>query len=164
VHAEELERLSAAANSFEQQAQFRQAQDQWSKALQLLPRESTQAFWVRDHLQNLQVAANHAAAQHAKAKWAGKLGPLAPIALVLLKAKTVFLTIFKLKFLLSLGVFMAFYWKIYGVKFGLGFAIMILIHEMGHFIDIKRRGLPADMPAFLPGLGAYVSWTALGVS
>jgi Zn-dependent protease len=34
---------------------------------------------------------------------------------------------------------------------------------MGHFIDIKRRGLPADMPVFLPGLGAYVRWQALGV-
>jgi Zn-dependent protease len=35
---------------------------------------------------------------------------------------------------------------------------------MGHFIDIKRRGLPADMPMFLPGFGAYVKWNALGVS
>jgi Zn-dependent protease len=35
---------------------------------------------------------------------------------------------------------------------------------MGHFIDIKRRGLPAEMPVFLPGLGAYVRWQALGVS
>src|SRR5277367_6872249 len=35
---------------------------------------------------------------------------------------------------------------------------------MGHYIDIKRRGLPAEMPVFLPGLGAYVCWHALGVS
>jgi Zn-dependent protease len=38
------------------------------------------------------------------------------------------------------------------------------MHEMGHFIDIKRRGLPAEMPVFLPGLGAYVRWSAIGVS
>src|SRR5262249_48881804 len=31
-------------------------------------------------------------------------------------------------------------------------------------IDIKRRGLPAEMPMFLPGLGAYVKWAAMGVS
>ncbi len=49
-------------------------------------------------------------------------------------------------------------------KFGIGFAVLILVHEMGHFIAIKRRGLPADMPVFLPGLGAYVRWAALGVS
>ena len=38
------------------------------------------------------------------------------------------------------------------------------MHELGHFIDIKRRGLPAEMPVFLPGLGAYVRWSALGVT
>ena len=59
---------------------------------------------------------------------------------------------------------MAFYWALYGPKFGLGFAILILVHEMGHYIDIKRRGLPAEMPMFLPGLGAYVRWAAMGVS
>jgi Zn-dependent protease len=72
--------------------------------------------------------------------------------------------LFKLKFLLSLGPFVALYWTLYGAKFGVGFAILILVHEMGHFIDIKRRGLPADMPVFLPGLGAYVRWDAIGVS
>jgi hypothetical protein len=50
-----------------------------------------------------------------------------------------------------------------GWAFGLGFAALILVHEMGHYIDITRRGLPADMPVFLPGLGAYVRWRALGV-
>jgi Zn-dependent protease len=59
---------------------------------------------------------------------------------------------------------MGFYWTLFGAKFGIGFAGLILIHEMGHFIDIKRRGLPAEMPVFLPGLGAYVRWQALGVS
>jgi Zn-dependent protease len=72
--------------------------------------------------------------------------------------------VFKLKFLLSFAAFFAFYWAAFGLKFGLGFASLILLHEMGHFIDIKRRGLPAEMPVFLPGLGAFVRWQALGVS
>jgi len=88
---------------------------------------------------------------------------LAPPAIVLVKGKSL-LALFKLKFLLSLGAFAGFYWALYGVKFGLGFAILILVHEMGHFIDIRRRGLPAEMPVFFPGLGAYVRWTALGVT
>lgn len=71
--------------------------------------------------------------------------------------------VFKLKFLLSFVAFVGFYWAAFGVKFGIGFAVLILLHEMGHFIDIKRRGLPAEMPVFLPGLGAYVRWQALGV-
>jgi len=41
--------------------------------------------------------------------------------------------------------------------------VLILIHEMGHYIEIKRRGLPADMPVFLPGLGAFVRWQAMGI-
>jgi Zn-dependent protease len=53
---------------------------------------------------------------------------------------------------------------LFGWRYGVGIAVCILIHEMGHFIDIKRRGLPAEMPVFLPGLGAYVKWNALGVT
>jgi Zn-dependent protease len=71
--------------------------------------------------------------------------------------------IFKLKFLLSFVAFFGVYWAMFGAKFGIGFAVLILLHEMGHYIDVKRRGLPADMPVFLPGLGAYVRWQALGV-
>ena len=93
--------------------------------------------------------------------WVRKLGPLAPLAIVLVKGKSL-LALFKLKFLLSLGAFAGYYWALYGAKFGVGFAILILVHEMGHFIAIRRRGLPAEMPVFFPGLGAYVRWTALG--
>jgi len=92
------------------------------------------------------------------------LGPLAPIAIVLAKSKTLLLAIFKLKFLFSLFAFMGVYWTLFGPAFGVGLAVLILVHEMGHYIDIRRRGLPADMPVFLPGLGAYVRWQALGVT
>jgi len=163
VHASELQGLAATAKRLEEQHQFLQARDHWLKALALLPRESSQAEWIRDNARKLELAASQSVPQ-TSSRWVNKLGPLAPIALVLVKGKTLFLTIFKLKFLLSLGAFMAFYWTLYGAKFGIGFAALILIHEMGHFVDIKRRGLPAEMPVFLPGLGAYVRWQALGVS
>src|SRR5207302_7668127 len=97
VHAEELDRLSAAAKVLESQSQWQQAREHWLQALPLLPRESTQAVWVQDHARQLQIAANQASDQQTKNKWASKLGPLAPIAIVLVKAKAVFLTIFKLK-------------------------------------------------------------------
>ena len=108
-------------------------------------------------------SARPAAQAEAKSKWASKLGPLAPLAIALSKAK-VLLAVFKLNFLLSLAAFIGVYWALWGLKFGLGFVGLIFLHEMGHFIDIKRRGLPAEMPVFLPGLGAYVRWQALGVS
>jgi Zn-dependent protease len=96
--------------------------------------------------------------------WAKRLGPLAPLALLLAKAKTLIFAIFKLKFLFSFAAFLGIYWALYGAWFGIGFAIMILLHELGHFVEIKRRGLPAEMPVFLPGLGAYVKWQAMGIS
>jgi Zn-dependent protease len=96
--------------------------------------------------------------------WAKRLGPLAPLALLLAKGKALLVALLKLKFLFSFVAFLGIYWAIYGAWFGIGFAVMILMHEMGHFLEVKRRGLPADMPVFLPGLGAYVKWQALGVS
>jgi Zn-dependent protease len=164
VHAEQLARLAAAAKFAEERNEFAQASGHWVKASELLPKESTQAEWIRDKVRALELSAKEQENQATRSGWMKKLGPLAPIAIVLVKGKAVLLTIFKLKFVLSLGAFMGFYWTLYGAKFGVGFAALILIHEMGHFIDIKRRGLPAEMPVFLPGLGAYVRWQALGVT
>jgi len=134
------------------------------RALRLLPAESRQAEWIRRHASELQRAAVQAETPSQPGNWAKRLGPLGPVAVLLVKGKGLLTAIFKLKFLLSLTAFVGVYWALYGAWFGAGFAVLVLIHEMGHFIEIKRRGLPAEMPVFLPGLGAYVRWQALGVS
>ncbi len=162
VHAATLEQLAAGARMHEEGRKYTEARDAWMQALELLPPDSAQAEWVRGNAKRLYELAGGANVD-APHSWVRKLGPLAPLAIVLAKGKFL-LSLFKLKFLLSLGTFIAFYWALYGVKFGIGFAVLILVHEMGHFIAIRRRGLPADMPVFLPGLGAYVRWAALGVS
>ncbi|MGO9932737.1 MAG: site-2 protease family protein [Steroidobacteraceae bacterium] len=163
MHETALEQLAASARLREEERKIIEARDLWLKALELLPPESTQADWIRDNAKRLDGLATSAATVDARHTWAKKLGPLAPLAIVLAKGKFL-LSLLKLKFLLSLGAFVAFYWALYGVKFGIGFAVLILVHELGHFVAIKRRGLPADMPVFLPGFGAYVRWAALGVS
>jgi Zn-dependent protease len=164
VHADELERLAADAKKLEAQGQLRAARDHWIEALLLLPGLSKQADWIKTHARELQTKADEARLPEPENKWANKLGPIGPIAILLAKSKALLTAVFKLKFLLSFAAFIGLYWTLYGPKFGLGFAVLILVHELGHFIDIKRRGLPADMPVFLPGLGAYVRWRALGVS
>lgn len=160
--SEELTILSARANRLEGQGEFAAALEEWRKSLPLLPAQSTQADWVHDHIRKLELSAI-SSPPPPKNNWAKKLGPLAPIAIFLAKAKWIF-ALFKLKFLFSLGAFFALYWAMWGWKFGVGFGVLILLHEMGHYIDIRRRGLPADMPVFLPGFGAYVRWQAIGVS
>jgi Zn-dependent protease len=163
VHSEALARLASEAKLLESRGELREARAKWVTGLPLLPRGSQQAEWVRNHARELEISANAAEPPPRENKWAQRLGPVAPIAILLVKSKAL-LAIFKLNFLLSLFAFMGFYWTLYGMKFGVGFATLILIHELGHFIDIRRRGLPAEMPVFLPGLGAYVKWQALGVS
>jgi Zn-dependent protease len=162
VHSATLERLSASARLHEDRGEYREAQGDWSKALVLLPPDSSQAEWISDNFKRLETLAGTASSNDRQA-WARKFGPFAPLIILLANGKFL-LALFKLKFLLSLGTFVAFYWVLYGARFGIGFAVLILVHEMGHFIEIKRRGLPAEMPVFFPGLGAYVRWTALGVS
>ena len=165
VHSEELEQISAEAKALEAKGQLRQAREQWLIALRMLPASSKQASWIEHHARSLDDLADKVQprVEPSENKWAQRLGPVGPIAVLLAKSKALLAGIFKLKFLFSFAAFFGFYWAAFGMKFGLGFAVLILIHEMGHFIDVKRRGLPADMPVFLPGLGAYVRWQALGV-
>jgi Zn-dependent protease len=164
LYSEELVRISTKANQLEEQNALPQARDEWRKALALLPHNSNQAEWIRGKIYKLELTEKHAPAQPPRSEWAKRLGPLAPIAVLLAKSKVLLLALFKLKFLFSFFAFLALYWALYGFKFGVGFVVLILVHELGHYIDIRRRGLPADMPVFLPGLGAYVRWDALGVT
>jgi Zn-dependent protease len=41
-------------------------------------------------------------------------------------------------------------------RFGLGFVVLILIHELGHFAEARRQGVHATLPTFVPFIGAYV--------
>jgi Zn-dependent protease len=150
-----MEQLAAHARSLEAHGDFNEAREKWLACLPLLPAQSMQAEWIHKHVAELDAgpSAQVGPASSTAPQWAKKLGPLGPILLAL----------WKLKFLWSFVAFLGLYWQLWGAAFGVGFAVLVLIHEMGHFIDIKRRGLPADMPMFLPGFGAYVKWNALGV-
>lgn len=164
LHSQQLDQLAAEAKELEAKSDFRQARERWMMGLPLLPENSRQADWILSHARELEIKAEQLQPQpESENKWAKKLGPVGPLAILLAKGKFLFATLFKLKFLLSFVAFFGVYWALFGARFGIGFAVLILIHEMGHFIDIKRRGLPAEMPVFLPGFGAYVRWQAIGV-
>ena len=155
VHAYQMDQLAAQARSLEAHGDLQEARERWLACLPLLPPQSQQAAWIRDHIRELETGAHppETGQPGAKSRWAERLGPLGPVLLALWKFKSA------LSFIAFFGV----YWQMWGARFGIGFAMLVLIHEMGHFIDIKRRGLPADMPMFVPGLGAYVRWNAIGV-
>jgi Zn-dependent protease len=49
------------------------------------------------------------------------------------------------------------YALIWGWRFAVGFVLLILVHELGHFVEARRRGFDAAWPVFLPFVGAYVA-------
>src|SRR5436190_4538873 len=51
---------------------------------------------------------------------------------------------------------------IWGWKFALGFVLLLLVHEMGHVIQLRREGIEASAPMFIPFLGAAVMAKSLG--
>jgi Zn-dependent protease len=82
----------------------------------------------------------------------GKLfAPILAFGLLLLKFGG-----FAIKFF---GVFIsvAGYALIWGWTFAVGFVLLILFHELGHFVEAKRQGLNPSLPVFIPFLGAYVA-------
>jgi Zn-dependent protease len=87
------------------------------------------------------------------------LGPLAVVAVFLGKFKAVALAIFKFKIFATSGtmlVSVAAYAWIWGWKFAVGFVLLLLVHELGHVFELRRQGVPASAPLFIPFLGAVV--------
>ena len=157
-----LGQIAHSAQQLEQEQKWTEARDRWRSALVWLPEETTQAESVRQHI--AQIDARLKAADDTKAKWTKRLGPFAPIALFLIKIKSAIFLLLKLKFLLSFLAFFGIYWVLFGWQFAAGFIACLFIHEMGHYVAVRRRGLKADLPVFLPMMGAYVRWYSQGVS
>jgi Zn-dependent protease len=92
-------------------------------------------------------------------------GPIALLIAIAAKAKFLLLALPKLKLLTTSGtmlVSVAAYSLIWGWKFALGFVVLLLVHEMGHVIQLRREGIEASAPMFIPFLGAVVSAKSLG--
>ena len=82
--------------------------------------------------------------------WTRLIAPFAVGGAVLLKIAG------SLKFL---GIFVAVggYALIWGWRFAVGFVLLILVHELGHYVEARRQGLRPQLPVFIPFLGAYVA-------
>ena len=82
--------------------------------------------------------------------------PVAAIGAFLLKFGAI---LFKLKFFtvgISMVVSIGAYALLGGWWFGLGLVLLIFVHEMGHVLELRRQGVPASAPLFIPFFGAVV--------
>jgi Zn-dependent protease len=59
-------------------------------------------------------------------------------------------------------VSVAAYALFWGWSFAVGFVLLLLVHEMGHVIQLRREGIKASAPMFIPFLGAVVAAKSLG--
>jgi Zn-dependent protease len=65
----------------------------------------------------------------------------------------------KTKLLLTMGtalVSVVLYSLVFGWWFAVGFVALLFVHEMGHVIQLRREGIRATAPVFIPFLGAVV--------
>ena len=88
------------------------------------------------------------------------LAPLAAVGLVLAKFKGLALLLLKVKVLgtaLTMLVSIGAYALLFPVWFAVGIVVLIWVHEMGHVVQLRREGIPASAPMFIPFLGAFVA-------
>ena len=85
------------------------------------------------------------------------MGGVAAVVLLLAgKLKFLLLGLGKMSTLLSMFGFIGVYWSIHGWPLAVGIAASIYVHEMGHVAMLRRLGINASAPLFIPGVGALV--------
>jgi Zn-dependent protease len=168
VHADALKRLAADAGTAAASSDATGELQAWRASLELLPPASKQFGIVQARVEALSRLSETAppAERPAAGRWKW-LGPLAPIALLVWKFKVILVAVVtkgkflvlgltKMSTLLSMLLSFGVYWTQWGAWFALGVVVSIYIHEMGHVAALRRYGVAASAPMFIPGFGALV--------
>jgi Zn-dependent protease len=185
VHRSELEGIASTAQAASTRGDLADAMAGWRRALLLLPPESKQYAQISGAIRGLReqldagasptaVASEHQGAAPVEVRGAPRTGwrrfraaISSGLAVVLFKLKAfwvllltgwkpLLLGLTKLgtlsTMLLSLGI----YSRFMGWQLALGLIGCIYVHEIGHVVALKRLGISAGSPMFIPGFGAVV--------
>jgi Zn-dependent protease len=87
--------------------------------------------------------------------------PLIALGFLIVKFGGVLLKLKVLTTGVSMLVSIAAYAWIWGLPFAIGFVLLIFVHELGHVIELRRQGVPASAPLFIPFLGAVIGMKEL---
>lgn len=171
VHSDELKRLAAEAEQATQRGDLTGALTGWRQALALLPPDSRQHAAITARIDALGRSLGTALPAAAPASpapstpgerpaWMQRVGPLGGLAVVLLgllsKGKLLLTGLTKASTFFSMLLAFSAYWALFGWWFALGLVASIYVHEMGHVAALRRFGIAATAPMFIPGLGAVV--------
>jgi Zn-dependent protease len=172
VHADALRELASAAENAEREGRTADATAAWERALALLPDDSRQHTAIQDRLAaRPSVAPPVSAPSQTSATNRGRWKTISAAAsmtalllwklkfvagFLLTKGKLLALGLTKSSTLLSMLASLGVYWAAWGIWFALGFVLSIYVHEMGHVAALRRYGVPATAPMFIPGVGAFI--------
>ena len=169
VFAERLKELSAQAKAHAEAGERDEALTLFRDVLALLPPGTQQHTQIKAKISALTGAADRPPAEAGGDGAGGKkalagLGAVglllwkfkAVIAVVLTKGKFLLLGLTKASTLFSMLLSMGVYWAIWGWQFAVGLVLSIYVHEIGHVVALRRLGIAASAPMFIPGLGAVV--------
>ncbi len=162
VHSERLKTLAAAATAATTAGDRPGATAYWQEALTLLPLTTDQYRIIRERLTQLSKgdpasATPQAASAGAMSWWRRGVGVLVTVVLLAAgKLKFLLLGLTKLSTFASMFGFIAVYWTLHGWPLAVGLAGSIYIHEMGHVAMLRKLGIQAGAPLFIPGVGALV--------
>jgi len=155
VHAETLRNLAGEARELESRSEPAAALDCWKRALALVPGGTKQHAAVHAEVERLTAtvpATTPPPSSPSIPPWAQRFGPVA----VAIFAGWKLIGVGKAAAFLSVLASFAVYWQAWGWAFALGFIVSLYLHELGHVVALRRAGLPASPPMFIPGVGAYV--------
>jgi len=177
VHSAQLATLAADGEKAERAGDNTAALRAWREALSLLPSSSAQHAKVLSKVQALSAlvpqseslaparpAAVPVAPGKSGVKWLASLGALGVLLLkfkalplfLLGKGKLLLLGLTQAKTFFTMIIAAGVYTTVFGWWFALGLVVSIYIHEMGHVAWLKRYGIAASAPMFIPGFGAFV--------
>jgi Zn-dependent protease len=163
VHAGHLKDLAAAAASQTAEGRLEDARDSWQNALELLPSTSQQHATVRGRIDELtkRIATTPSTRREAPADgrpwWKRATAAFVIVGLfALTKLKFLLLGLSKASTFFSMFAFFGVYWAQFGWALAAGLVVSIYIHEMGHVSELRRLGIAAGAPLFIPGIGALV--------
>jgi Zn-dependent protease len=172
VHSGRLQELAAQAEGAEAQGDVSAALNAWGAARDLLPSSTRQHEVITARIDGLsrrlaEQPGQPAAAPEKHGSAGKKAGIGAAIVAFLAKFWGVILTVLgKAKFLLfglsklstmaSMLVYAVYAWNRFGWGVGLGWVVCLYVHEMGHVWELRKFGVKAGAPVFIPGFGALV--------
>ena len=161
-HAARLKALAEDAETARRSGDVVAAREHWTNALALLPIHSDQFASVQQRIAALasdgSAAADPTGASAFERPWwrRGAAGLVTLGVILLTKLKFLILGLTKASTFASMFAFFGVYWSLYGWPLALGLVLSIYVHEMGHVAMLRRLGIAAGAPLFIPGVGAVV--------